>query len=112
MPRNAMSSPSYIDLSSLHSIDSLPLRPATADLLDLEQVAAHIDGAVRRGRYQGSTDPREYLLHEKCLVLDGETATPSLAGVLCFGRHPQQTLPRAVVDLCHYRGNEALSYEV
>jgi ATP-dependent DNA helicase RecG len=106
-----MSSPSYIDLSTLHSIDSLPLRPATADLLDLEKVNAHIDGAVRRGRYHGPTNPREYLLHEKCLVLDGETITPSLAGMLCFGRRPQETLPRAAVDLCHYRGNDMHSGE-
>lgn len=107
-----MSSPAYIELSTLHSVDSLPLRPAAADLIDMDKVAEHIDGAVRRGRYRGPTEPRDYLLHEKCLIQDGDMTIPSLAGVLCFGHHPQETLPRAVVDLCHYRSNEALSYEV
>src|SRR5690349_8470065 len=51
-PRNTMSSPYYTDLSTLHSIDNLPLRSAIADLLDLEQVVAHIGGAVHRAHYR------------------------------------------------------------
>ncbi len=37
---------------------------------------------------------------------------PTLAGILCFGRDPQQLFPNAVVDLGHYRGSEPLSIDV
>ncbi len=33
-------------------------------------------------------------------------------GFLCFGRAPQQIFPHAVVDIGHYRGNEAVSLDV
>ena len=107
-----MSELSYIDLPTLQSVDSLPLRATSLAMIDLEKVIAHIATAARRGRYRGPTEPYDYLLHKKCLVpLDGEP-TPTLAGILCFGHRPQDVLPRAVVDIGHYRSIETLSYEV
>lgn len=107
-----MSSNTFIDLSPLQSIDSLPIRSTTLDLIELDKVAAHIADATKRGRYRGPTEPHEYLLHKKCLVQIDGVVTPTLAGILCFGRHPQDVLPRAVVDLGHYRGVDSISYEV
>ena len=107
-----MSSNTYIDLSPLQSIDSLPIRSTALDLIDLDKVAAHIADATKRGRYRGPSEPHEYLLYKKCLVQIDSVVTPTLAGILCFGRHPQDVLPRAVVDLGHYRGVDSISYEV
>ncbi len=103
---------SYIDLPALQSVDSLPLRTTTMDMIDLDKVAMHITNATQRGRYRGPTDVHDYLLHRKCLALLDGQPIPTLAGILCFARQPQAILPRAVVDIGHYRGSEALSYEV
>jgi predicted HTH transcriptional regulator len=34
------------------------------------------------------------------------------AGLVCFGKQPQAILPQAVVDIGHYRGTEAVSFDV
>jgi len=107
-----MSESHYIDIPALQSVDSRPIRGATPDLLDFEQVSAHIAAAHQRGRYRGSNDPYEYLVQRKCLAQIDGTLAPTLAGILCFGSNPQALFPRAVVDIGHYRGGEPLSYEV
>src|SRR5690349_6728451 len=98
--------------TSLRSVDSLPVRRTTPEVLDLDKVAAHIARASARGRYSGPTDPVEYLFHKQCLVKEGDEALATPAGILCFGYHPQQIFSRAVVDIGHYRGIAPLSFEV
>lgn len=107
-----MSDPPFLDLPPAHSVDSLPVRTTTADLLDLDRVAAHIVEATARRRYRGPTDPLGYLLHKRCLVAVGGETYATLAGILCFGRQPQATFPTALVDIGRYRGIEAVSYDV
>jgi len=107
-----MSDPPFLDLPTAHSVDSLPVRTTTAELLDLDKVAAHIAQAVERRRYQGASDPFTYLVEKHCLVAVGTTYYATLAGILCFGRSPQQTFPTALVDIGRYRGVEAVSYDV
>src|SRR5687767_12159199 len=95
-----------------HSVDTLPVEGADLQKLDLDRVATHIGQAQGRGRYTGPTDPIEYLKLRKCLVpFEGEDRA-TLAGILCFGRAPQEIFPHAVVDIGHYRGNESVSYDV
>jgi len=95
--------------TSLRSIDSLPVRMTAPDILDLEKVAAHIARARDRGRYNGPTNPTEYLFHKQCLVKEGAELLATPAGILCFGHRPQQIFSRAVVDIGHYRGVAPLS---
>jgi predicted HTH transcriptional regulator len=107
-----MSDVPFLDPPSMHSVDRLPVRATTPELIDLEKVAAHIDQARRRNRYRGPDDPHAYLLAKGGLVAVGADLYATLAGVLCFGRDPQQIFPRSVVDIGHYRGVEPISNEV
>ncbi|PDW01916.1 ATP-binding protein [Candidatus Viridilinea mediisalina] len=102
----------YLDLNRLQSVDSLPLRGASTTMIDMDKVVTHIREALRRGRYRGTDNPDQYLQEHGCVAYDGPDLLPTLAGILCFGRSPQAVLPKAVVDLGHYRGIDTLSYEV
>jgi ATP-dependent DNA helicase RecG len=102
----------FIDPPALRSTDSLPVRTATADLLDLDRVTDHIERAVERGRYHGPTETKDYLLHKQCIVEVGADLYATLAGLMCFGRNPQAIFPRAVIDIGHYNGVEPVSYDV
>jgi ATP-dependent DNA helicase RecG len=101
-----------LDRTSLRGIDGLPISDTPIDLIDLDLVETHIAQAVARGRYAGSTDVHEYLREKHCVADSGEAMRATPAGILCFGRHPQEVFPRAVVDLVHYRGTDAISFEV
>lgn len=100
------------DPISFRTIDSLPVQGTTLDAIDLSRVAAHIDQAIQRGRFAGPTDPLAYLRQKRCLVDDGDALRPTLAGILCFGRQPQDVIPHAVVDLAHYCGADVFAAEV
>ena len=101
-----------IDLGALRSIDGVPLAGTSLDLLDMRLVERHISRASQSGRLRGPEDPHAYLLARQCLIETAEGTQATLAGVLCFGRDTQQTFPRAVIDLGHYRGTEPLSFDV
>ncbi len=107
-----MSELPFLDPPKFHSMDSMPIRKTSLDLLDMIQVAAHINRSVRLGRYAGPEDPVEYLLQKQCAVRVDRQIYPTLAGILCFGHNPQETIPNAVVDLGHYQGLQPLTYEV
>jgi ATP-dependent DNA helicase RecG len=82
----------------------MPIRDVGLEMLDLDQVSAHINHALERKRYSGPTDPIEYLRLKGCLIADGDRLFVTPAGLLCFGQNPQDILPHAVVNLTHYRG--------
>ncbi len=103
---------SFLEPFAQQRIDTMPVRGASVETLDLDKVATHIERASERGRYAGPADPITYLVGKKCLAeVDGEQYS-TLAGILCFGRKPQDHFPRAVVDIGHYRGVDSVSYEV
>lgn len=102
----------FLDPPHLRTADSLPIRLASVDHLDLDRVTTHLTEATRRGRYQGTQDPIAYLQQKYCLVAVGDALYPTLAGLLCFGRDPQALFPNAVVDLGHYGGPQAASNDV
>jgi predicted HTH transcriptional regulator len=101
-----------LDRTSLRGIDGLPISDTSIDLIDLSLVETHIAQAVARGRYSGPTDAHAYLREKHCVADSGEAVLATPAGILCFGREPQGVFPRAVVDLVHYRGIDAVSFEV
>jgi predicted HTH transcriptional regulator len=107
-----MSDHTFVDLSPAPSSDSLPARDVTIDYLDLDLVAAHVERATAQGRYNGSAEPLSYLRRKRCVVEVDGTLYATRAGILCFGRKPQELIPHAVVDLGHYRGTEQISLEV
>ncbi|HEU4327548.1 MAG TPA: ATP-binding protein [Roseiflexaceae bacterium] len=102
----------HVDRDAFRAIDSLPIRDTSIDLLDLDQVAAHVAQARERGRYRGPEHPYDYLLYKRCLVASEGTVMATPAGILCFGYNPQDIFPRAVVDLAHYHGVDPVSFEV
>lgn len=103
---------SSINLAALRSVDSVPIVDTSIDDLDLDQVAAHIAGAIERGRYTGPTEPQAYLRARNCVAERDGALCCTAGGLLCFGRAVQRFFPRAVIDIGHYRGLEPLSYEV
>jgi ATP-dependent DNA helicase RecG len=98
--------------TSFRPIDTLPLRDAPVDLIDMDRVADHVTRAAERGRYTGPTSPLEYLLARHYVVEDEGLIFATPAAILCFGRNPQRVFPRAVIDLVHYRGIDPVSFEV
>jgi len=78
-------------------IDRAPVDGATRDDLDRELVASYLVSARERdprglGRF---TDDGELLLRAGAVLPDGR---PSIAGLLALGVHPQQFLPRFVIQ--------------
>jgi ATP-dependent DNA helicase RecG len=106
-----MSDTYILEDAHMRSTDSQPIRSASLADIDIERVSDHIAQATARGRYNGTRDPLDYLKRQRCVaVFDDELhATP--AGILCFGRNPQEIFPQAVVDIGHYSGGESISYE-
>ena len=96
----------------LQGIDHIPLPETTASLLDSEKVKKHLERAIEMHRYSGPADPEHYLVKKHCLVPVNGVLRATPAGILCFGTDPQAIYPRAIVDIGHYRGIEAISFEV
>src|SRR5215212_4030079 len=83
-------SENQIDRTSFRAIDSLPVRDTALDMIDLAKVEVHIARAVERGRYNGPTNPVEYLKQKGCIAEEGELILATPAGILCFGRQPRR----------------------
>lgn len=77
--------------------------PLDVGQLDLGRVAEHIAEARKRGTYIESDDPLAYLQSRGCMVTVGGVPCLTLAGLLCFGRSPQEIQPNAAIDLRHHR---------
>ncbi|MDP9313796.1 MAG: hypothetical protein M3R24_23445 [Chloroflexota bacterium] len=94
----------FVDPPYMRTEDSLPVRFTNADMIDMEKVTRHIAAAVTRGRYEGPQTPHEYLRNRHCVVvINGETYATA-AGLLCFGRNPQEIYINGVVDLVQFSG--------
>ena len=81
------------------AFESLPVRGATLDDVDVEAVRAY---AARVERFIGLS-PEEVLRWRGCLTSDNEL---TYAGLLLFGRFPQRFLPSAQVLIARYPGTE------
>lgn len=101
-----------INPEHLRGSDSQPVLGTSIEMLDMRLVEAHLKRAMTNGRLYGPTDPLGYLRYNHCLVeINGEEVS-TLAGLICFGRNPQDIFRQAVIDIGHWRGAEPLSFEV
>lgn len=81
--------------------DAQPIPDTTLDDLDLDHVRRHIRTAREQvPRFDAPDDPLDFLRVRSCLVDD----TPTLAGLLVFGRAPQTMLSYASIALTHFYG--------
>ena len=79
--------------------DAQPIAAASLDDLDLDAVHTHVVRAREQvPRFDAPDDALEFLRLRSCLV--GET--PTLAGLLIFGKRPQTLLPYAAISLTHF----------
>jgi ATP-dependent DNA helicase RecG len=93
----AGSQPSFFDSTAF--VDAQPVTHATRADLDLDLVAQHIAHARDQvPRFDAPADPVAFLRARRCLVDD----TPTLAGLLVFGRRPQVVVPYAGLALTHF----------
>lgn len=91
------SQPSFFDSTAF--VDAQPVTHATRADLDLDLVAQHIAHARDQvPRFDAPTDPVAFLRARRCLIDD----TPTLAGLLVFGRRPQVVVPYAGLALTHF----------
>ena len=93
-----------LDLNQIRSVDSRPVRGVSPTALDERLTREHLDRASQRGRYTGITDVEEFWRTSRMIARDGDTWTPTIAGIICFGTNPQEFFPSAVVSLMHYPG--------
>ncbi len=80
--------------------DALVAPNADRDALNPDAVRAYVGGvdALRH------LSPDEALLKRGCLKYDGGTLRPTNAGILLFGRDPQQFFPQAEITVARYTG--------
>lgn len=96
-----MTSPYPRTFGAENTFDAQPIPQATLDDLDMSLVTGHIERARRElPRFQAPSDPIEFLISRNCL----RDEMPTLAGLLVFGRQPQQLLSYAGVSLTHFYG--------
>ncbi|MDP9312169.1 MAG: hypothetical protein M3R24_15000 [Chloroflexota bacterium] len=92
-PKRSFGSDSYFDAQ--------PIPQATIDDLDLELVRRHLRNAREQvPRFETPDDPLDFLRSRNCLLED----TPTLAGLLVFGKQPQVLLSYAGIALTHFYG--------
>lgn len=98
---------------SSSNFDQQPVPGTSLDDLNMNDVEDHWNNAKRVNRYQGhTTQVEDMLIEQRALAnVDGKL-TPTISGLLFFGRWPQRYLPHATVSLVHYRGNTVNSADV
>ncbi len=94
------------------TVDRLPIPGTSPDDIDGDKVRSHIERAQGRGRFNAPDNPDEYLAYRGCVAPHEDRLCATTAGLLCFGKDPQGILHHAVVDVGHYRGTEAVSFDV
>jgi ATP-dependent DNA helicase RecG len=73
--------------------------------INLNLVRNHIDTAIKRRGYDGPTEPEEYLVEHGCLLRGDDGAlTPTLAGIVAFGREPQRHVSVCGIDIAQFSG--------
>lgn len=79
---------------------------ATLDDLSLNLVREHLQVAVERRGYDGTTDPMEYLVQHGAVLrgADGQL-TPTLLSILAFAREPDRWLSTSGIDVAQFSGS-------
>lgn len=94
------------------SFDDRPLWDATLDDLDPAQVDWYLQRAAQeRGIPVDPSLPLEHnLVRLGAVIRDGERLVPRVAGLLLFGRAPQQFVRQSVVRLARFQGTSPLNF--
>jgi ATP-dependent DNA helicase RecG len=92
----------------IEHIDALPVRGATLADIDMGLVERHI----QTGRGIHAETALDYLRRQMGTIEAEGEITPTLGGLLCFGREPQHFLPHTAVSLTRYAGQVANSQQV
>lgn len=94
------------------SFDDRPLWDATLDDLDPTRVGWYLRRAAQeRGIPIDPSLPLEHnLVRLGAVIRDGERLVPRVAGLLLFGRAPQQFVPQSVVRLARFQGTSPLNF--
>lgn len=94
------------------SFDDRPVWEATLDDLDPSRVDWYLRRAVHeRGIPVDASLPLEQnLIHLGAVIRDGERLVPRVAGLLLFGRTPQQFVPQGKVRLARFQGTSPLNF--
>lgn len=79
-----------------------PVSGATLADLNENLIREHITTAVRQRAYGESTELQAYLLRHRCAVEADGQLTPTLLGMLSFGRDPSRWLPHAGIDVVQF----------
>ena len=80
----------------------------TLDDLDPLQVQAYLDKVIQAGLLPGSLTADELLFRRGCLKRVDGMYQPTYAGLMLFGRYPQQWLPNATILAGVTIGEEAM----
>lgn len=79
-----------------------PVEGATLDDLDTARIESYLEQIA----LPPNEAPLQALLARGCVVRSGESATPTVAGILLFGRYPQRFLRSAEIICVRYSGAE------
>jgi ATP-dependent DNA helicase RecG len=82
------------------TFESQPARNAQKEDLDWKQV----EGYVAQVRGMGGISPEQILLKRGCLVKDHDELRPTNAGILLFGKDPQQFLRGSDITAARFAG--------
>lgn len=85
-------------------IDGVPVAGSSMDDFDLRKIDEHMEQAIDAGRCEPVRSAEEFLHRFRCTVLHHDTPTPTLAGILMFGKQPQFFFPHAEIGLGHFPG--------
>lgn len=84
------------------TFESVPARGATKEDLDWAQVEAYANGLSG----MGGISPEQILIKRGCLVRGEQGVVPTHAGILLFGKDPQQFLRNADITAARFAGKE------
>ena len=88
-----------------HPTERQPILDALLSDINLNSVRDHIDTAIKRRGYDGPTEPEEYLIEHGCLVHEDDgKLTPTLAGIVAFGREPHRYVNVCGIDIAEFSG--------
>jgi ATP-dependent DNA helicase RecG len=82
------------------TFESQPTRNARKEDIDWEQVEAY----VAQVRGMGGISPEQILLKRGCLVKENDELRPTNAGILLFGKDPQQFLRGSDITAARFAG--------
>lgn len=93
--------------------EETPVIGASITDINMQEVEAHLDYAIRVSRYTGEArDPTEFLVEHHAVRRIDDRLIPTVVGLLMFGVRPQRFLEQATISLAHYRNDVIHSRDV